>query len=389
MNIKHQSHIVWLLAGETSGDELGAKLMRALRHFNPSLKFYGVGGPKMQEEGMEILFPMQELAVMGLVEVIPKIRTLSQRLTQAVNHITSLHPDIVITIDSPGFSLRLLKKIQNLAIPRVHYVAPQVWAWHTSRVKKFPGLWEKLLCLLPFEEQFFSQYGLQTNFVGHPILETDIHHGNAEQFRSEHHLAPQQPVLLLMPGSRRSELPKLMPIFKETLVLVKQKYPDLVAVLPTSPLAKDHINQVIAHWSIKPIIIHNPKDKYNAYAAANLALTKSGTTTLELALANIPMIVTYRVNPITAIIARRMIQVPFVAMVNLLAKRQVVPELLQEDCNPSKLSETVIDFFKNPTKMQAQKDAFVEIIHSLQAPHHQPPSYEAAQEILKLIDVKN
>lgn len=389
MNKKSYAPIVWMLAGETSGDELGAKLIKALRHFNPSIQFHGVGGPKMQEEGMDILFPMQDLAVMGLVEILPKIHILSQRLKQAVNHIRVMQPDIIVTIDSPGFSLRLLKKIKPFSIPRVHYVAPQVWAWHTSRIKKFPGLWEKLLCLLPFEEKFFLQYGLETTFVGHPILETEIHHGNQVKFRLDHALPSHHPILLLMPGSRRSELPKLMPVFKETLILLKYKVPELVPVLPTSPLAKDHINKIIADWPIKPIIIHTTQDKYNAYAASSLALTKSGTTTLELALANIPMIVTYRVNPITAMIARRLIQVPFVAMVNLLAGRPIVPELLQEECNPVSLANKVIDFLNHSEKMQAQKDAFIDIIRDLQAPHHQPPSYEAAQEILKLIEKKD
>ena len=385
MNKSEKSPIIWLLAGETSGDELGARLIKALRHFNPNLKFHGIGGPRMQEQGMKILFPMQDLAVMGLVEVLPKLWMLSKRLHQAVNHIKEIHPNIIVTIDSPSFSLRLLKKVRNFSIPRVHYVAPQVWAWHENRVKKFPGLWEKLLCLFPFEKTFFSKHGLQAQFVGNPILETEVHHGNANNFRSEYHISPVQPILLLMPGSRRSELPKLMPVFKNTLILLKKKKPDLISVLPTSPLVKHHVEQVIHNWPIKPIIIHKRQDKYNAYAASQIALTKSGTTNLELALANIPMIVTYKFNPLTAMIARRMIRVPFVSMVNLLAKREIVPELLQENCNPQTLANNVLDFLHNTQKNQAQKNAFSEIINALQAPHHQPPSYEAAEEILKLI----
>lgn len=379
------THTIWLLAGETSGDELGAKLIKALRHFNPSLKFCGVGGPKMQEQGLELLFPMQDLAVMGLVEVLPKIRMLSNRLNQAVEHIKTVRPDVVVTIDSPGFSLRLLKRITDLSIPRVHYVAPQVWAWHESRVKKFPGLWEKLLCLLPFEKEFFSKHGLQSTFVGHPILETEVHHGNAEQFREDHQISDKAPIVLFMPGSRRSELPKLMPVFKQTLSLLKQQLHDVTAVIPTSPLAKERVLHMVNDWPVKPIIIHNPQDKYNAYAAANAALTKSGTTTLELALAKVPMAVTYRVNPVTAMIARRMIKVPYVCMLNLLANDQIVPELLQEDCHPEKLSAMLMGLLTDPEKAKAQQDAFTEIMHQLSGPNDELPSHVAAKEILEMI----
>lgn len=380
------THTIWLLAGETSGDELGAKLIKALRHFNPDLKFCGVGGPKMQEQGMEILFPMQDLAVMGLVEVLPKISMLSNRLNQAAQDIQLKQPNVVVTIDSPGFSLRLLKRIASLHIPRVHYVAPQVWAWHESRVKKFPGLWEKLLCLLPFEKKFFAKHGLDSTFVGHPILETEVHHGNGQQFRQEHQIPETAPILLLMPGSRRSELPKLMPVFKQTLVLLKRQLHDVVAVIPTSPLAKEHVEHTVQDWPVKPIIIHDQQDKYNAYAAANAALTKSGTSTLELALAKVPMIVTYRVNPITAVIARRMIKVPYVCMLNLLANKEVVPELLQEECNPAHLTATFLGLLTDPQKAKAQQDAFTEIMHQLSGPNDELPSHVAAKEILEMIN---
>ncbi|CAI3922941.1 lipid-A-disaccharide synthase [Commensalibacter communis] len=379
------TYTIWLLAGETSGDELGAKLIKALRHFNPNLKFCGVGGPRMQEQGLELLFPMQDLAVMGLVEVLPKIRMLSNRLTQAVEHIQTIRPDVVVTIDSPGFSLRLLKRIADLSIPRVHYVAPQVWAWHESRVKKFPGLWEKLLCLLPFEKEFFSKHGLQSIFVGHPILETEVHHGNAEQFRKDHEISDKAPIVLFMPGSRRSELPKLMPVFKQTLSLLKRQLPEVTAVIPTSPLAKENVLQMVNDWPVKPMIIHDPQDKYNAYAAASAALTKSGTTTLELALAKVPMAVTYRVNPVTAMIARRMIKVPYVCMLNLLANKEIVPELLQEDCHPEKLSAMLIGLLTDPQKAKAQQDAFTEIMHQLSGPNNELPSHVAAKEILEMI----
>lgn len=380
-----QSRIIWLLAGETSGDEIGARLIQALKRHDPSIRFIGVGGPRMRENGMEILFPMHDLAVMGLVEVLPKIRFLSKRLNQTIEHIEQTRPNAIVTIDSPGFSLRLLKRIQNLGIPRIHYVAPQVWAWHESRVKKFPGRWEKLLCLLPFEEEFFRRHNLDSDFVGHPILESQANQGDANLFRKRHQIAQNAPILLLMPGSRRSELPKLMPIFRKTLKLLKQKIPNIVAVIPASPISAHHIQKQIQNWPIKPLIINSISEKHDAYAAAGAALTKSGTTTLELALAKVPMAVTYRVNPLTAFIARRMIKVPYVAMVNLLAQREIVPELLQENCRPDKLAQTAIKLLINPEIAANQRAEFEIILHQLLPKNGKVPSDAAAEEILKLI----
>ena len=373
------------MAGEASGDVLGGRLMAALRLRRPDLAFRGIGGRHMAEQGLDSLFPMRELAVMGLVEILPRARSLARRLGQAVADIERRRPDLVVTIDSPGFALRLLKRIAGLGVPRVHYVAPQVWAWREHRVREFPGRWERLLCLLPFEPAFFRRHGLEARFVGHPVLQSGADAGDAGRFRALHGIDPSAPVLVLMPGSRRSEVPRLLPVFGRTLSLLAERMPGLVPVVVASPVVAAVVERAARRWPVTPIVVTELDDKHDAFAAAGAALTKSGTSTLELALAGVPMAVTYRVNPLTAAIARRLIRVPHVAMVNLLAGRRLVPELLQGDCRPGRLADTVAGLLTNAAAAAAQRQGFREVIAALSA-GAEAPSDAAAREILAVLD---
>ncbi len=376
---------IWLLAGEASGDVLGARLMQALRAQRPTLAFAGVGGPRMEQAGLASLFPMRDLAVMGLAEVLPRLRALNRRLAQAVADIKQRRPDMVVTIDSPGFALRLLARIKPLGLKRVHYVAPQVWAWREHRVRGYPGLWDKLLCLLPFEVAFFARHGLPAVFVGHPVLQSGADQGNAQRFRARHGVADDAAVVMLMPGSRRTEAPRLMPVFRSAMTLLQRDVPSLVPVIASSPTVAEIVGRAAADWPVQPLIITDTGDKHDAYAAAGAALTKSGTSTLELALAGVPMAVTYRVNALSAALARRMIRVPHVAMVNLLAGRGVVPELLQQDCTPERLSNVLRRLLADAQAADAQRRAFAEIMRSLHAPSA-TPSDAAARAVLDLLD---
>lgn len=374
--------LVYLIAGEQSGDVLGARLIKALRAERPDLQFAGIGGPRMAEAGFETLFAMDELAVMGLLEVLPRIRRLRRLMQDAVADIHARQPDVVVTIDSPGFNLRVLKQVSD--VPRIHYVAPQVWAWRSHRVREFPGLWDRLLCLLPFEPTWFGEHGLEGRFVGHPVLESGADQGDAARFRATHGIAANAKVLVLMPGSRRSEVPRLLPVFGRALALLADRFPGLIPVVPVASAVADTVRRATAQWPIQPIIVTDISDKHDAYAAASVALTKSGTSTLELALAGVPMAVTYRVNPITAAMARRMIKIPYVAMVNLLAGRELVPELLQQACRPERLASTVAYLLLNEEASQAQREGFLAVIASLQAPHGLP-SAAAAAEVLAVL----
>jgi lipid-A-disaccharide synthase len=371
-----------MLAGEASGDVLGARLITALRAMRPELTFAGIGGPRMLEAGLPAsLFPMRELAVMGLAEILPRVISLNRRLNEAAADIEARKPDLVVTIDSPGFALRLLKRVARLGVRRVHYVGPQVWAWRESRVKRFPGLWDLLLCLLPFEEAFFKSHGVNARFVGHPVLQSGADTGDASRFRARHGLPPGAPVVVLMPGSRRTEAPRLMPVFGRAMALLAQDFPTLVPVIPSSPVVAETVATSAASWPVKPLILTEIGDKHDAYAAAGAALTKSGTSTLELALAGVPMAVTYRVNPLTAAMARRLIKVRHVAMVNLLAGREIVPELLQEDCTPEKLCSVLHRLLSQRPTAEAQRAAFRPIMASLRAPDGEA-STAAAKAVL-------
>jgi len=378
--------LVYLVAGEASGDVLGARLMEALRRRRPDLSFAGIGGARMEAQGLHSLFPMRDLAVMGLIEVLPKLRKLSARLDQTVADIAQKRPDLLVTIDSPGFTLRVLKRVAPMGINRAHYVAPQVWAWHESRVRTFPGLWDLLLCLFPFEPEFFARHGLPARFVGHPVLMSGADHGDAARFRRRHGIADRAPVLILMPGSRKSEVPRLLPVFGETLKLLRQEMPDLVPVVPVSAVVAEAVHRAAKNWDVPPVLVTELDDKHDAYAAAGAALTKSGTSTLELALAGVPMAVTYRVNPITGYFARRMIRVPYVAMVNLLAGRALVPELLLGDCNPKTLAATVLTLMRDQAATDAQREGFAEVIASLR-PAEGDPADQAAAALLELLAV--
>jgi lipid-A-disaccharide synthase len=376
--------LIYLVAGEASGDVLGARLIAALRARRPDLTFAGVGGPRMLAAGFTSLFPMHDLAVMGLLEVLPRLRQLRRRLEQTVADVAARRPGVVVTIDSPGFTLRLLRRIAPLGIPRAHYVAPQVWAWREHRVREYPGLWEKLLCLLPFEPAFFARHGLASSFVGHPVLESGAETGDAARFRAAHGLAADAPVLVLMPGSRRTEIPRLMPVFGETLRRLRQTIPTLAPVVPASAVVAPAVQAAAASWPVRPIVVTEIAEKHDAFAAAGAALTKSGTSTLELALAGVPMAVTYRVNPVTAAIVRRQIKVAHVGMVNLLAGKLLVPELLQQDCNPATLAATVAALLGDPAARAAQRDGFAAVMDSLRAPSGLA-SDAAALEILALL----
>ncbi len=377
--------LIYLVAGEASGDVLGSRLMAALRASLPGVTFAGVAGPRMMAEGMESLFPIADLAVMGLVEILPRLLTLRRRMLSVVADIGARRPDAVVTVDSPGFGLHVLRRIAALGIPRVQYVAPQVWAWREHRVKRFPGLWDELLCLLPFEEAYFARHGLAARFVGHPVLQSGADRGDAARFRARHGVAPGAPVLVLMPGSRRSEAPRLLPVFGRTLGLLQAAVPGVVPVVPVSHAVAALVQTATDGWPVRPVIVTEVDDKHDAYAAASAALTKSGTSTLELALAGVPMAVTYRVNAASAIMARRMIRVPHVAMVNLLAGRAAVPELLQQDCNPQTLCATVLSLLRDPAVASGQRTAFAEVVASLRPPGGGVPAAMAAAAVMKVM----
>ena len=375
--------LIYLVAGEQSGDALGGRLITALRAARPDLQFAGVGGPQMAAAGLASLFPIHELAVMGLLEVLPRLRRIAGLLRQTEADIRARRPDVVVTIDSPGFTLRLLHRLRDSGLRRVHYVAPQVWAWREGRVKHYPGLWDRLLCLLPFEPAFFARHGLEARFVGHPVIESGVDSGDSTRFRQKFRVAAESPILLVLPGSRRSEVSRLLPVFGETLVRLVQQVPGLVPVVPVASAVAGSVIAGTRDWPVQPLIVTDLGDKHDAYAAAAAALTKSGTSTLELALADVPMVVAYRVHPLTAWIVRRSVKVQYAAIVNLLLGRMAVPEFIQQDCTADALAPAVAGLIAG--KVAASQHAAFAELRALLTPPGGTPSHAAAAEILALL----
>ncbi len=377
--------LIYLVAGESSGDVLGGRLMTALAAARPGVRFAGVGGTEMAARGLSSLFPMRDLALMGLLEVVPRIRQLQRRLSETEADIRRLRPQVVVTIDSPGFTLRLLRRIGPLGIPRAHYVAPQVWAWRERRVRHFPGLWDTLLCLLPFEPEFFARHGLAATFVGHPVLESGADGGDGPRFRARHGNTAEGPVLTVMPGSRRSE------VGSDTAGVRRRRRPScrrVPGLRPVVPVALPVAAAVIAGtraWAVPPVVVTETADKLDAFAASGAALTKSGTSTLELAMAGVPMVVAHRAQPMTAAIVRRLVTVRYASLLNLLGGEEVVPELLQEECAPASLADVLHGLLEDPSRAEAQRARFGSVLAKLRPPEG-APSAAAAAAVLRLLD---
>lgn len=373
--------LIYLIAGEQSGDILGARLIGAIRQRRPDARIVGIGGQNMTEAGVESLFPISDLAVMGLLEVLPRIRRLKALLARAIEDVRTRRPDVLVTIDSPGFTLRVLGALRDSGIRRAHYVAPQVWAWRENRVKRYPGLWDELLCLLPFEPAFFARHGLPARFVGHPVLESGADRGDAQRFRTAHGIPAEARVLTVMPGSRHTEVSRLLPVLEATLRLLPA---DLVPVVPLAGPVAETVRQRTASWPAKPILVSSTAEKFDAFAASAAALTKSGTSTLELAVAGVPMVVTYRVNPISHLLIKRLAKIRYASILNLLLDGMVVPELLQYDGTPERLAGAVRLLLEDPAAAAAQRAGFDKALTMLR-PLAGLPSDSAAEAVLSLL----
>ncbi len=331
---------IFIVAGEVSGDQLGARLMADLRILSPGIEIMGVGGAAMTAQGLHSIFPMSDLSLMGLAEVLPKIPLVLKRIKETADAVQKFAPDIVVTIDVPDFSKRLARRLQPLrkrGMKLVHYVAPTVWAWRPGRAKIMAKLFDHLLCVLPFEPPYFTRAGLPASFVGHPIAMTTHAQGNAQRLRDKLGIRTDQPVLCLLPGSRRSEIKKLLPIFLETFQKLKHKNSNWVCVLPTL----DHLTPLINEMGVTDVhVLIGSEDKYDALSLAaeqGGAIAASGTISLELAIAGCPHLIAYRINPITYWIVRAVVTTKFVNLINLLADHVIVPEILQVKVTPENL----------------------------------------------------
>ncbi|MBO0334995.1 lipid-A-disaccharide synthase [Sneathiella sp. CAU 1612] len=383
MNVNGHRRI-FILAGEPSGDALAARLMSGLKEKAPDVEFFGVGGPLMAAEGLESLFPMEELSVMGLFEVLPRLPTLLKRIDQTAAEVKRLNPDIFISVDAPDFSFRVARKLAGSSFPKVHYVAPSVWAWRPGRAKKVAALYDHLLTLLPFEPPYFDAEGLPASFVGHSVIETGADKGNGPAFRERHGIGAEEKLLMLLPGSRRGEATRLLPIFKEAVAQLQADIGAVRLVVPVIGRAGDIVRTETATWEVELLIVDGEVEKFDAMAASDVALAASGTVALELALARLPSVIAYRMNPITAMIARRAVKLDHVNLVNILLKREAVPEHILENCRAENLSRSLAELFQSEEKRAQQIVSYEEAMLQL-GEGDAAPGARAADIILKLI----
>ena len=334
---------VYLIAGEPSGDLLGSRVMRALKRQQKNVRFYGLGGETMQTEGLKSLFDIQELTVMGFFEVLPKLPRILSRFRQILDDIDCVKPDIIMTIDSYSFSAHIHKLLtkHKCKVPHVHLVAPQVWAWKKGRAKTVHKFIDHLFCLLPTEEKYFKPYGMATTFVGHPVIEGGADKGNAKRFLDANSLNPQTEIVGMLPGSRHNEIAYLLPYFQKTAEALYAENRNRVFVIPTVETVKIKLEKQLKNWGVPHIFVMGEKNRYDAFAAMKVAFAASGTVSLELAMAGVPHVIAYRLNPITAALARCVLKIKYVNLLNLLVDQSVIPELLQENCTVENLVHAI------------------------------------------------
>lgn len=374
--------LVFLVAGEPSGDVLGARLMAGLRaETGGEVRFAGVGGEAMAAEGLASLFPIDELAVMGFVEVLPKLAPILRRMRELERAVREARPDVVVTIDAPGFNLRLARRLRPLGIPLVHYVAPQLWAWNPGRAKRLAGLFDRILALFEFETDFFARLGMEIVAVGHPAIEAPP--PVAGELRRTLAIADGAPVLLMLPGSRQGLVRRMLPIYAAAAARIAARVPGLVCVLPAVPSTEAILRAAIGGWGVAAHVVADPSQRRAAFALAAAAVTISGTSTLELGLAGVPMVVAYRANPLSAVLARRLIRVPHVALPNLVLGRGAVPELLQERCTPGAIADMACALLAGSEVAKRQRADLAELRDRL-ALGGASPSQRAAREVLAI-----
>jgi len=381
---------LFLVAGEPSGDRLGAALMAGLKELAPETEFYGVGGPLMQAHGVTSLFAMEELSVMGIAEVLPKYRALKKRIAQTAAAVLDFQPDALITIDSPDFCLRVARLVKEKSdIRTVHYVAPSVWAWRPGRAKKMAEVIDQVLALLPFEPPYMEAAGMRCDFVGHPVVsEPQVSEEEKLRFRVEEGLS-DAPVILVLPGSRKGEVERLAPVFGKALRPVIAAHPAARVVIPTVSHLVETVRKAVEYWPGDPLVL-DPTGitldkaidrKRLAFGAADIALAASGTVSMELAAAQTPMVIGYDLNWFSWKVIAYLALIDTVTIVNLVTGRAEIPEFLGPECKAEPIGEAVKDLLGDPDQKQKQLVAMNETMVAL-GKGAEAPGMRAARAVL-------
>lgn len=378
---------VFLIAGEPSGDALGGALMAGLRDLVPDVDFAGVGGPQMQAQGLDSLFAMQELSIMGIAEVAPRYFHLRRRIAQTAAAMAAAAPDVVVTIDSPDFCLRVLARARTLRsdLRTVQYVAPSVWAWRPGRAARMAPLVDHVLTLLPFEPPYMQAAGMGATFVGHPIVARPAASAQAvAAFRARHGIGGA-PVILALPGSRRGEVGRLAPRFGAALRAVIAQQPQARVVVPAVAALAEVVRAAVADWPGQPVVLVQGEgplgEKDAAFGAARVALAASGTVSLELAHAGVPMVIGYDMAPLSRWLIGRLLRVDSVTLVNLVSETRAVPEFLGRNCQPGPMAKALAALIDDGPARQAQAQAMALCMQRL-GQGGEDPGLRAARAVL-------
>ncbi len=372
---------IGIVAGETSGDILGAGLIRALKARHPDARFVGVAGPLMQAEGCEAWFEMEELAVMGVVEVLERLPRLLKIRRELTQRFSELRPDVFVGIDAPDFNITLEGRLKQRGIRTIHYVSPSVWAWRQKRVFKIGKATDLVLAFLPFEKAFYDRFNVPCRFIGHTMADAMPLNPDKQAARRELGIAPDALCLALLPGSRHAEVEMLSADFLKTALLLRERYPALEVVVPlVNAKRREQFERIKAE--IAPDLPAHLLDGQarNAMYASDAALLASGTAALECMLAKCPMVVGYRMKPFTFWLAERLVKTDYVSLPNLLAGRELVTELLQHDCVPDKLADALMPLLQGGDEVERLKQTFLELHRQIRCGADE----QAAQAVLEL-----
>lgn len=377
----------FLIAGEPSGDRLGAALIAGLRELDPALEVRGIGGEGMAAQGLESLFPMSELSLMGIWEILPKYRALKRRIAQTAQAVIKAAPDVLITIDSPDFGLRVARIVRAAApgIRTVHYVAPSVWAWRPGRARKMAQVIDHVLAILPFEPPLMQAAGMSCDFVGHPVVSERLASAaDASAFRAAHGIAADAPLVLCLPGSRRGEVARLGPRFDEALMRLRDRLPEMRVVLPTVPGVADMVDAMVRRWPTAPVVVQGESDKRAAFAAADLALAASGTVSLELAANGVPMVIGYDMAPVSRALIGLLLKTDTVTLVNLVSETRAVPEFLGRHCQPGPMANALLRLLDDP-EARAEQLAAMDLTMQRLGRGGEPPGLRAARSVIAAV----
>ncbi|MFC1512934.1 lipid-A-disaccharide synthase [Thermodesulfobacteriota bacterium] len=374
---------IMIVAGEASGDMHGANLAKALKRLAPQASICGMGGTAMAGAGVEILYDAARMAVVGIIEVISHFSDIRAARQTLYAELRDNRPDLLILIDYPGFNLMLAARAKKLGIPIFYYISPQVWAWHASRVKKISRLVNRMAVILPFEQEFYHQRGMEVDFVGHPLLDSVANKLSRAEFLADHDIPANATVVGLLPGSRKKEIASLLPTYLAAAQQLAEGHDELVFLLPLAPsLSRADLDANGLADCDLPIKVIAGSDRYDLMAACNAVIAASGTVTLELAILDIPMVVTYRTSPLTCWLARKLVDVKFVSLVNLIADREVVPELLQEEVTAERLTAQLAPLLFAPKVIESMRQGLSEVRERLGTPGASDRAAEIALDII-------